>query len=385
MAENPATYRESLFQWVWEQLEFDCRGLKTSCGKRIQIIDPGIPNHGAGPDFLKAHLIIDGLAWHGSVEIHKTTPEWNAHHHEKDRNFNNVILHVVYAETGRKKVLRSDGTEPFTLCLEPYINKHLYQLLSLQNRSVLPCGNKIPFINQKAFKRQVQTAHKEYFNVKVKAVLDHYDPQLPPSEAWKKALIIVLYEALGIPSNRDQMKELAGNLISSGTLPNNLSAFLTLAEQKSGTISWYESGMRPASRPAKRIPQAAALHLAVQQRPFRDFLHGGVEIWESILSKIPRPLLPGSTRSGILKHTVFLPAIYLLGDLFQSRPLIQTAYESWENPPQQVPGEVIAPFKRAGFSVTSSTKKFGLAYQYKHYCLKHQCQRCEVFKSAIRS
>ncbi|MEX0648651.1 MAG: DUF2851 family protein [Balneolaceae bacterium] len=390
MPENIKTYRESLFQWIWEQFEFTCRGLKTTCGKSIEIIDPGVQNHGAGPDFLQAHLVIDGLTWHGSVEIHKTTSGWNAHHHEEDRNFNNVILHAVYEDNSRKAVLRKDGTAPFTLCLQPYIRKDLHQLLSVRNKSILPCGKQVPFINQKAFEKQVDIAHKEYFNFKVNELLNEYNSHAPPSEAWRQVLTVSLYDALGIPVNRNQMKELARRIIATPVKFSDFDDFLSGVKREAfsapGTsIQWVENGMRPASMPVTRIPQAAAFHHAILHQPFRSFLHSGTGTWNDILSRIPQSLVPGSTRLSILRNTVFLPAIYLLGDLFQSKKLMQDAYSTWQKPPQQVPAEVQAPFQKAGFSIKSSARKLGLAHQYKRYCLTYQCQRCEVFKSAIRS
>lgn len=390
MYENTHTYRESLFQWIWEQVEFDCQNLKTTCGKIVNIVDPGVRNHGAGPDFLQAHLAIDGLTWHGSVEIHKTTSGWRAHHHDEDPNFNNVILHVVYADNSRKKILRNDGTEPLTLCLQPYLHKSLHQLLSVQNSYSLPCGNQIPFINQQAFQQQIDIAHKEYFDVKVNELLEGYNPHVPPSEAWEQTLITGLYSALGIPANRTQMKQLAQQLITTGTNASGLEIFLrqvkTAADlEKNSRFSWVQSGMRPASLPVKRIPQAAALHYEILRRPFKEFLHSGVPIWDELLSGIPRSLLAGATRLSILRNTVFLPAIFLLGDLFHNEKLKQHSYSSWESSPQPVPAEVQNPFRQAGFSVPAGAKKLGLAHQYKQYCLKHQCQRCKVFKNAIRS
>lgn len=390
MYENTGTYRETLFQWIWEQVEFDCQNLKTTCGKRVTIIEPGVRNHGAGPDFLQAHLVIDGLTWHGSVEIHKTTSGWNAHQHNEDENFNNVILHVVYIDKAQKKVLRKDGTEPPTLCLQPYLHKSLHQLLAVQNNQTLPCGRKIPFISQQAFRQQINIAHEEYFDVKVNELLTEYNPHIPPSEAWKHMLITGLYSALGIPANRTQMKQLAQYLIESDTETPDLEAFLqrvkTAADLETNIrFSWIQSGMRPASLPAKRIPQAAALHFMIHHQPFKNILHSGVSFWDELLSKIPRSLLAGTTRLSILRNTVFLPAVFLLGDLFHSEKLKQHAYSSWDSSPQPVPNEVQKPFREAGFSIPANVKKLGLAHQYKRYCIKHQCQGCKVFKNAIRS
>lgn len=51
-------YRETLLQWIWQELEFDPSSLKTTDGKPIEIVDPGTINKGAGPDFTHACIRI---------------------------------------------------------------------------------------------------------------------------------------------------------------------------------------------------------------------------------------------------------------------------------------------------------------------------------------
>lgn len=37
----------------------------------MEVIDPGLPNHDAGPDFFNAKVKINGTLWVGNVEIHE--------------------------------------------------------------------------------------------------------------------------------------------------------------------------------------------------------------------------------------------------------------------------------------------------------------------------
>ena len=230
------------------------------------------------------------------------------------------------------------------------------------------------------------------FNQKVDELLQEFNPHLPLSVAWKESLIIRLYNALGIPSNRNQMESLGRQLLSAEICHTSLEEFIRYAEQSAASplrdgcsIEWVRSGMRPASRPTARIPQAAALHYRIHQLPFDQFFRSGVSSWQALVSSIPADLRPGTSRLSLLRDTVFLPSIYLLGDLFQSKELIRQAYGNWENSSQHVPEEVLTPFQRAGYNIPSPDRKLGLAHQYKRYCLKRNCHRCEVFKSAIRS
>jgi len=385
MSDSVHAYHESLYQWIWDNLEFDVRGLKTACGQEITVFDQGELNSGAGPDFLRAHIRIGGIDWHGSVEIHKSERHWYDHSHHYDQNFNSVILHVIF-EQPETEVRTENGSEPFTLNLFPYLNKKLRKLLTLKNSKSLPCGNSVRFINQKAFEEQIKNAHREYFNYKSEEVLEFYDSSLPVSEAWRNAFIICMYGCLGIPRNTGQMKLLASRLVLKSNSKLSARQLSRLAADKaSSDIEWEHTGMRPASRPEVRIRQAAAIHAAVLNIPFKSFLTDGADVWDKLIARINRKNRPGKSRLSILKHTVFLPSLYLLGNLLHSRKIQKQSFEEWQSSHQKVPSEIIKPFQKAGFEIGKELKVMGLAHQYKRYCRENRCHKCKVFKNAIRS
>lgn len=390
MIEHQKRYHESLIQWVWQQLEFNCTGLQTACGKPVEIISQGELNHGAGPDFLHAKIVINNMVWHGSVEIHNDANEWVAHKHQNDPAFNNVILHVV-TENPHQKVYTADGSSPYTLHLSPYLNKGLNRLLYLKESKKLPCGGNITYIHQQAFEKQVSDAHLEYFNYKVEEFAEEFDPSKLPSEAWRWCLVKQLYSAMGVPSNRKSMKELAEKVYSEFKKGMALAEFTEISERlafhsfDSASFNWKKSGMRPASMPAKRVRQAAALLFFIFTTPFKTFLKEGVSAWEMIRSQIPDRLQVGSARNDVIRATVFLPAIYYFGNIFHFEKIKKEAFSEWKESNFTVPQEVKKPFLSAGYELNSETKKMGLAHQYKRYCLEKQCHRCEVFKSVIRS
>ena len=59
-----------LMQYVWEHRLWLQEKMVTNTGLRIRIIDPGVRNTDAGPDFFNAKIEIDGCLWVGNVEIH---------------------------------------------------------------------------------------------------------------------------------------------------------------------------------------------------------------------------------------------------------------------------------------------------------------------------
>ncbi len=85
------------------------RPLLTTQGQTLEIIDPGLHNRNAGPDFLNARIKIGDTLWVGSVELHTRSSDWQRHRHHLDPAYNNVILHV--AEQIDAPVLTEAGQE----------------------------------------------------------------------------------------------------------------------------------------------------------------------------------------------------------------------------------------------------------------------------------
>ena len=86
---------EQLIHYVWKHKMFPLTGLKTTDGQEVEVIDPGLHNRNAGPDFFNAKVKINGTLWVGNVEIHDRASDWFLHRHDRDPNYNNVILHVA--------------------------------------------------------------------------------------------------------------------------------------------------------------------------------------------------------------------------------------------------------------------------------------------------
>ncbi len=75
---------------------FNRGSLVTADGEPVEIISQGIVNINQGPDFSDARIRIGTTTWAGTVELHLHTSGWDQHGHGNDRNFQNVILHVVW-------------------------------------------------------------------------------------------------------------------------------------------------------------------------------------------------------------------------------------------------------------------------------------------------
>lgn len=54
---------EHLLHYVWKHKLFPLKVLQTTNGLPVEVIDPGLQNPNAGPDFFNAKLKIDGALW----------------------------------------------------------------------------------------------------------------------------------------------------------------------------------------------------------------------------------------------------------------------------------------------------------------------------------
>lgn len=86
---------EKLLHYVWKHRLFPEVPLVTDGGDSVEIIDPGLHNTDAGPDFFNAKVRVGGTLWAGNVEIHERASDWFRHGHERDAAYDNVVLHVT--------------------------------------------------------------------------------------------------------------------------------------------------------------------------------------------------------------------------------------------------------------------------------------------------
>ena len=92
---EPLTERH--VQAVWYDRELRPRNLTTRNGAPFEVVDPGEWNLGDGPDFRNAVLDFGGgRRLRGDVEVHLSPSGWNAHGHDADPAYGNVIAHVTW-------------------------------------------------------------------------------------------------------------------------------------------------------------------------------------------------------------------------------------------------------------------------------------------------
>jgi len=143
---------EDFLQYVWRYKMFSKVDFKTTDNAHLSIIKSGLHNKNAGPDFLNAQLKIDGQTWIGNVEMHLKASDWYLHNHEKDLNYDAVILHVVW-ENDVDIYMKNNKPIP-TLVLKNLIDETVlnnYKNLFLAPTNWLPCKNAISTVDKFIF------------------------------------------------------------------------------------------------------------------------------------------------------------------------------------------------------------------------------------------
>jgi len=121
---------ERLLQVIWQHQRLKRGELKTADGKTVRVFHPGFISLEGGLDFRSAIIQIgDDAPGSGDVEIDLRSAGWRAHGHDKNKNFQNVILHVVLESGGTPNSGSATiSNRPPTLVLQNSLDAPLSEL-----------------------------------------------------------------------------------------------------------------------------------------------------------------------------------------------------------------------------------------------------------------
>ena len=198
---------ENLLHYVWKYKLYNPENLVTSSGNLISIIDPGVRNTHAGPDFFNAKICIGNETWAGNVEIHTSASDWTKHGHHTDKAYNSVILHVV--EYSNTEIYTANGRLVPQLILKiPEKIRENYEYL-LSRESFVPCLSQIRDIPQLYLTDWMNALLIERLERKtndLQKLLKEYKGD------WGEVFYITLSRNFGFGINNDAFERLAKNL-----------------------------------------------------------------------------------------------------------------------------------------------------------------------------
>jgi len=139
---------ERLLQFIWQFQYFNHAFLTTADEQALQIIKPGTLNHNQGPDFIEARIKIDDKIWVGNVELHVQSSQWHQHQHSTDKNYENVILHVVWQND--EAIQNAFGETIPVLELQSLVPKITLQRFEqlMRTNDFIPCSFTLPVLNE---------------------------------------------------------------------------------------------------------------------------------------------------------------------------------------------------------------------------------------------
>ena len=208
---------ERLLQFIWQFQYFNKNELATTNAEPVQVINPGQNNSNQGPDFGNAKIIIGATTWAGSVELHINTSDWQRHKHQDDKNYNNVILHVVWEDDGSRNTVPANNERnsvPLSvpiLELKSRVAKILLQRYEelMNSTSFIPCEKSIalvPDITWKSWKERLLAERL----IRKAAIVETYLQQ--NNHHWEETFWWLLARNFGMKVNGDAFEAVARSL-----------------------------------------------------------------------------------------------------------------------------------------------------------------------------
>ena len=198
---------ERLLHYVWKYKLYTATPLITTEGRPVQVIDPGMQNTDAGPDFFNAKIKIDGTLWVGSVEIHDKSSDWLLHHHDTDKAYDCVILHIIGFNDFQPVRTNGNPIPQMLLTVPENILRSIDWLL--YREAALPCLDHITGIAPLHIACWMEALLSERLERKTHDIfllLDAYQTD------WNEVFYITLTRNFGFGVNNDAFERLAKSL-----------------------------------------------------------------------------------------------------------------------------------------------------------------------------
>ena len=191
-------------QYIWQHRLWRSEDMTTNDGRHVRVLDPGLLNTDAGPDFFNAKVEIDGQLWVGNVEMHVRASDWQRHGHNHDNAYDSVILHVVDKDDA--PVYRSNGERIPQLVLQvsPLFNTSYEQLVN--SRQQLPCASVIGQVPSITITEWIERLAFERLHGKVQRVRDILEMY---NGNWEEVCYVTLSRNLGFGINNEAFERLA--------------------------------------------------------------------------------------------------------------------------------------------------------------------------------
>lgn len=399
--------KEELLHYIWQSKRLIGESLYTTDGKIVEIIKPGTYNEDAGPDFFNAHLKIENTLWVGNIEIHLRSSDWNRHKHQHDKNYDNVVLHVVYHHD--KEITYSNGGRVPTLELKSLLPPHLIRKHTalLASEKFIPCEEQFIKPDELKLAAWITRLLTERIEQKTDALNQLL---IESNNHWESAFYIFTARYFGMKTNALPFEWLAKQLPLQviAKHKNDLFQIRALIIGASGLTQskyfedvedlikeyaflaskytlkpllpevWKFSRTRPANFPHVRLEQFALLvfhasHLFSKILEATE-LNNLKKLYQ--INHQGEQVLSADAIDLLLVNSV-LPAIFLYGKKQENPELIERTLHFYEQiPPEK--NAIIRYWNKLGIKSVSALDTQGLLQLKTAYCDKFQCLKCAI-------
>ena len=198
---------EEILHYVWKHKLLPLNELTTTDGREVEVVDPGLHNRDAGPDFFNAKVRIGDTLWVGNVEIHLRSSEWYAHGHDRDPKYNNVVLHVV-AEADTDVLTDERRYLPQLILKVPdNVREHYDELLTTDHYP--PCYRIIKDLSPLLVHSWMAALQTERLEQKTQAIAERVRQC---DGSWEDAYFQTLARNFGFGINGDAFEQWARNV-----------------------------------------------------------------------------------------------------------------------------------------------------------------------------
>ena len=412
---------EQLLHYVWKHKIFPLKELKTTTGQQVEVIDTGLANTDAGPDFFNAKLKLDGVLWIGNIEIHERSSDWFKHGHHADAGYNSVILHI--ASEIDMEISRSNGERiPQIQLICPEAVRTNYKEL-LETDSYPPCYRIIPSLSPFTAHSWMSALQMERFEQKATLL----NERLKRCQGnWEDAFFITLARNFGFGLNGDAFETWAHQLPfravdkhrndlfqieaiffgQAGILEDSdgdgyylrLKKEYTYLQHKFGLIPmdaslWRFLRLRPANFPHIRIAQLACLYHRAYGllsrimetetlQGVRDILKGGTsEYWLTHYtfggSSPSRPKALSNTSLDLLIINTVVTFLYAYG-LHKGNRVLCARAGSFLEELKAENNYITRMWEQYGMKASNAADSQALIQLKKEYCDKKKCLYCRI-------
>lgn len=189
---------EQLLHYVWKHKIFPLGELKTTTGQQVEIIDTGLANTNAGPDFFNAKIKLDGVLWVGNIEIHPRSSDWFRHGHDRDISYDSVILHIATEVDAEVSRTNGEAIPQMQLSCPESVRSNYKELV--ETDSYPPCYRIIPSLSPFMLHSWMTALQSERFEQKATLLGDRLRRC---RHNWEDAFFVTLARNFGFGLNGD--------------------------------------------------------------------------------------------------------------------------------------------------------------------------------------